>query len=160
MTHAVDAMRQKVFDVMIATLDIERAYRNIPSCPLHLPLLGIRVDDAYYVDAAMPLGSRNSSCYMQLVAEFIVRALKVRGIRSHMYLDDMIVYLDNGQDYQARMLEIIRLYRALGLPVAFSKLQSPAKVAVFLGVKIDLNERSLSIPHKKITNFLALVQWL
>lgn len=58
------------------------------------------------------------------------------------------------------MLEIIRLYRALGLPVAFAKLQSPAKVAVFLGIKIDLYERSLSIPQKKITQFLTLVQWL
>lgn len=158
--HAVEAIKEKGFDVLIATLDIERAYRNIPSCPLDLPLLGISVDGKYYVDAAMPFGSRNSSCYMQLVAEFIVRALAARGIRSHMYLDDMIVYLETGQDCNARLLEIIRLYRALGLPVAFSKLQSPAKVATFLGVKIDLNERSLAIPQSKITQFLILVQWL
>lgn len=158
--QAVDVIRDNNFDVMIATLDIERAYRNIPSCPLDLPLLGISVDGKYYVDTAMPFGSRNSSCYMQLVAEYMVRALAARGIRSHMYLDDMIVYLEPGQDFQARLLEIIRLYRALGLPVAFSKLQSPAIVAVFLGVKIDIDERSISIPQAKITQFLTLVQWL
>lgn len=156
--QAVEVIRDYRFDVVIATLDIERAYRNIPSCPLDLPLLGICVDGDYYVDAAMPFGSRNSSCYMQLVADYMVRALELRGIRSHMYLDDMIVYLEPGQDYHARLLEIIRLYRALGLPVAFSKLQSPAKV--FLGVKIDIEERSLSIPHAKVAQFLIFVQWL
>lgn len=48
---------------------------------------------------------------MQLVVEYIARALDARGSHSQMY--DMIVHLDTDQDCNARLLEIIRLYRAL-----------------------------------------------
>lgn len=81
------------YRAMLGTIDIERAYRNIPMCPLDLPLLGMRVGGKVYIDAAMPFGARNSSLNMQLIAQFIVRTLQQRGINCQMYLDDMVVQL-------------------------------------------------------------------
>lgn len=155
----VRVIQAKNFRVLLATLDIERAYRNIPSCPLDFPLLGIRVDGHYFVDAAMPFGARNSSFYMQKVADFIVRALAVRGIKCHLYLDDMILELDQHQDCQARFREVMALYRALGLPISYSKIQPPSSHVVYLGIAIDVANRTLRIPYKKIEQFLVLVRW-
>lgn len=147
------------YKAMIGTIDVERAYRNIPVCPLDLPLLGIRVGGATYVDAAMPFGARNSSLNMQLIAQFIVRALQARNIRCQMYLDDMVVQLSPFEDFHTRFREIMSLYRALGLPISYSKLQPPAETVVYLGICIDIPGRMITIPIKKIRDLEQLIRW-
>lgn len=80
MADTLNQVEKMGYRVLLGTIDIERAYRNIPVCPLDLPLLGIRVDGRVFIDAAMPFGARNSSLNMQLIAQFIVRTLQARGI--------------------------------------------------------------------------------
>lgn len=155
----VRVIQAKNFRVLLATIDIERAYRNIPSCPLDFPLLGISVDGEYYVDAAMPFGARNSSFNMQKVADFIVRALATRGIQCHLYLDDMVLELDQHQDCHSRFMEVIARYRALGLPISYSKIQPPSTQIVYLGIAIDVEHRTLTIPRAKINQFIVLARW-
>lgn len=155
----VRAIQAKGYDVLLASIDVERAYRNVPSCPLDYPLLGIEVSNQVYIDIAMPFGSRVSSLYMQMLADHIVRALEARGITTQMYIDDMIMQLEPGQDPHARFAEVIALYRALGLPVAYSKIQAPAPKITHLGIVIDVQERALSIPQVKIEQFIELVRW-
>lgn len=147
------------FWVLLATIDIERAYRNIPVCPLDLPLLGIKVDGKVFIDAAMPFGARNSSLNMQLLAQFIVRNLQARGINCQMYLDDMIVQLLPSEDYHTRFREILAFYRALGLPISYTKLQPPSETVVYLGINIDLAQRVMSIPIKKIQELESQIRW-
>lgn len=156
---SVSAIEAMGYRVLLATIDIERAYRNIPVCPLDLPLLGITVRKRIYIDAAMPFGARNSSLNMQIIAQYIVRALQRRGISCQMYLDDMIIQLAQGQDAHARFAEVMSLYRALGLPIAYSKLQLPAEAIVYLGIRINVQDRSLSIPTKKLEELLQLIRW-
>lgn len=155
----VDQIESMGFRTMLGTIDIERAYRNIPVCPLDLPLLGIRVGGKFFIDASMPFGARNSSLNMQLIAQFIVRCLQACGINCQMYLDDMVVQLSPFEDYHARFSEIMALYRALGLPISYSKLQLPSEVIVYLGINIDLRSRTLSIPSKKIRELESLIDW-
>lgn len=147
------------YEIRLATIDIERAYRNIPVCPLDLPLLGIRIAGKIYIDAAMPFGARKSSLNMQLIAQFIIRALHRCGIACHMYLDDMVLELSSHHDCHARFCEVMALYRALGLPISYSKLQPPTEVIVYLGICIDIPNRMLSIPLKKIKELEQLINW-
>lgn len=156
----VRAIQAHDYQVLLATIDVERAYRNVPTCPLDLPLLAIKVDDCYYVDTAMPFGSRNSSLYMQMLANYVVRALGRMGIVCQMYLDDMVLQLDKHQDCHARFMEVLRLYRALGLPIAFNKIQAPAPCVTYLGINIDVPSATLTIPQSKIDRFMELVKWV
>lgn len=155
----VSAIQQKGYRVLLATIDVERAYRNVPSCPLDYPLLGISVEDMTYIDTAMPFGSRNSSLYMQMLADHIVRALRLRGITCQMYLDDMVLQLGEGEDPHTRFMEVTTLYRALGLPIAYSKIQAPAPTVTYLGIIIDVKQRMLAIPRQKIQQFVELIRW-
>lgn len=148
------------YQVKLATLDVERAYRNIPVCPLDLPLLGIKVGGRFFIDAAMPFGARNSSLNMQKVAQFMLRALSAHGIECQMYLDDMVLQLSPYQDFHARFAEVMALYRALGLPISYAKLQTPADAIVYLGIHIDVPARMLSIPLKKIHKLEQLIRWV
>lgn len=53
-------------DVVIAVIDIERAYRNYRSDPIDWPLLVISFDGQFYIDLGLPFGARLSSIYVQV----------------------------------------------------------------------------------------------
>lgn len=120
MSDVVDEIVDRGFDVAIATVDIRRAYRNFPGCPLDLPLNVIKFESSYYIDLAMPFGARTSSCYMQKIAGAVSRALARRGIKTFIYLDDVILFFP-----PARMREALAFIKSLGLPIAEEKSQSP-----------------------------------
>lgn len=153
----VEAVKDRHFRCALATIDIQRAYRNIPVCPLDYPLLGIKFNNKFYVDTALPFGARNSSLVMQKIPSFITRALAARGIFSYMFLDDLVLVLDADHDPDLEFATALELFRQLGLPIAYDKLQPPSKVITYLGIKIDLTIRELSIPARKIDEFLALI---
>lgn len=70
----LDKIKANDFRVLMASVDLERAYRNFRVDPLDWPLTCIKFDSKYYVDTAVPFGSRVSSLYMQKIAEFLRRA--------------------------------------------------------------------------------------
>ena len=137
-------------DTRLAVVDISRAYRHFPTCPLDWPLLVLQYDNKYYFDRATPFGARMSSYIMQSAASFIVRALESRGIRSLMYLDDLIL-ISQADTVEREYQEAINLLISLALEVAAHKLQPPSRQVVWLGIKIDLEENIISIPPKKLS---------
>lgn len=154
----IQAARARQFHCVIGIIDIQRAYRNIPTCPMDLPLLGIRYRGNIYIDSAMPFGARVSSLNMQKVAQFIVRALGTISIQAFMFLDDLAVLLDPDHDPHIKFSEIMNFIRSLGLPIAYNKLQPPAARVKYLGIVIDLPAREISIPLPKIDEFLHIVR--
>lgn len=148
------------FQLALATIDSKRAYRNFPGCPLDYPLNVVKFRGGYYLDLAMPFGARTSSLYMQKIADLIARALQKRGIPTHIYLDDVILYFRPDQNPQARMREALDFMRALGLPLAEGKCQDPQNRVKYLGIWFDLIDKSISMPQEKITKFLEIIKWV
>lgn len=120
----------------------------------------IRFDNSYYLDLGMPFGARTSSLYMQKAADLISRALFKRGIPTHVYLDNVILYFTPYQDAPARMTEAIEFMKALGLPLADEKEQYPTHKVKYLGIWIDMLAHSLTMPGEKIQKFLDLIGWI
>lgn len=148
------------FNLALATIDIKRAYRNFPGCPLDYPLNVIKFRAQYYIDLTMPFGARTSSAYMQKIANMISRALRQRGIETLIYLDDVILMLSPEHDPPARMREAVDFMKALGLPLAEDKIQQPALKVRYLGIWLDIGERLMTMPDEKIKKFLDLVEWI
>lgn len=146
------------FDVMLASIDISRAYRNFAVDPFDWPLTCLFHNEEYYVDLCMPFGSRASSYYMQQMAEFIRRAFKVRGIITVIYLDDALFICPRGRDPMEVFSQAITLMRTLGLPLAWDKIIAPTRQIKFLGVIIDLEEREVRIPQNKIHQCLQMAR--
>ena len=136
--------------VTMAVVDLSRAYRQFPVSPLDWPLLGISVDNEYFFDRRMPFGARMSSFTMQTLADFVVRALNVRGIKAHMYLDDIIVVGPTPQVAERQYAQTLDLIKKLGLQVAEKKLQKPATKVKWLGIEIDTANNTLAIPQEKL----------
>lgn len=155
---AVNIIVAHEFNVLLASIDISRAYRNFPVCPYDWPLNCIFHGGSYYIDLCMPFGSRISSCYMQKMANFIARALLSKGVMTIIYLDDLLLICPRDQNPDEGFNIALQTVRALGLPVAWEKVITPATSIKFLGIIIDITKRETRIPKNKIEQFLQLIR--
>ena len=153
----VNIIRAMHYDAYLYALDIARVYRNFRSDPLDWPLMGVAFGGELLIDTALPFGARNSSCYMQKIAEFIARALVKRGGCVLIYLDDVVGVAqtyDQAMDHFAMVRELLE---DLGLPLALDKLAPPAHTVTWLGIKCDIPSRTLSLPRDKVKDVLAVI---
>ena len=156
--QAVDIAQEfGVKGVFLASIDISRAYRNFRTCPSDWPLLVIKHDGKYYLDTAVPFGSRNSSYYMGSIALFICRALEKKGITGLMYLDDLLLFAKDKGSAQTGYTETLLLLNELGLPVASHKLSPPTRDIVWLGIRFDLDINTLAIPDAKLEEMRKII---
>ena len=140
------------------TVDLERAYKNVRIDPLDWPLLCVRWKDLHYVETAMPFGAHSSSANMQRVANLIVRVLTGEGIKTRMYLDDLIAVAPTRAEAQHQYARVQALLRELGLPEAADKAQPPSTQVKWLGIIINSVDMSLSIPDGKLAEVLDTVK--
>ena len=143
--------------VYLATLDISRAYKNFTSDPLDWPLLCLAWGGRYFCDVSLPFGARASSFHMQSVANAIVDILAHKGIKAFMYLDDIILVSPNRHKALHDYSQARELLQLLALPEACDKSQPPAQRVKWLGIIIDTNEMTLTIPEDKLQQVLAQV---
>ena len=156
--EAVSLVREHGMEaVYLATIDISRAYRNFRTCPADWPLLVIKHNHEYFIDSALPFGSKYSSYFMQNIAEFISRALKERGITTLIYLDDILIVGEDQADANRAYDITLSLLEELGLPVAAHKLTPPCRRLVWLGIDIDLDNNVLSIPPDKLEQMRDII---
>lgn len=141
----------------MSTVDISRAYKNFKSDPLDWPLLCAQWDDKYYCDITLPFGARASSLHMQTVANAIVRILQDQGVYARVYLDDVITLSPDRESAHAHHAQVIELLSRLGLPIAHDKTQPPARVVQWLGIDINTEKMTISIPRDKVEETLTIV---
>ena len=68
--------------------DLARAYRQLRACSLSIPLLGVMLNDQYYVDISLLFGCRMSSLACAWTTHALVWLLRTEGFNSICYLDD------------------------------------------------------------------------
>lgn len=144
--------------MILGSIDISRAYRNFMLDPLDWPLNCIHHAGQFYIDRAMPFGSRISSVYMQRMALFIQRALLIRGILTVVYLDDVLLILKHDESPHAVFIQARDLITTIGLPIAWDKIITPTRCIKFLGIYIDFDMKEIRIPEEKIPKFLNLAR--
>ena len=146
----VQHLRNNQPGAYLATLDISRAYKNFNSDPMDWPLLAFQWDGKYYCDITVPFGSRASSCFMQSIANVVTDTLALRGVHAYMYLDDIIIVSPYREKADSDYTAARELLRELGLPEAEEKAQPPSRNVKWLGVNIDTQQMTVSIPQEKL----------
>ena len=90
---------------------------------------------------------------MQSAAQFIIRE-----ITTLMYLDDLHL-ITRRADAESHFTTAQHLLASLGLEVAVHTLQSPARTVTWLGINIDLDGNTISMPPAKLAEIqLGLAQ--
>ena len=148
---------------IMAKVDLKAAFRMVPVRATDWDLLGMFWKGSYYVDTCLPFGLRSAPCLFNHFAKalhwILVTNHQVEAIH---YLDDFLIAGAAGRDQCAASVRVtLSICEHLGVPVAFDKLEEPSTQITFLGILLDSEALTLSLPQEKLAEILLLVQsWL
>lgn len=147
---------------LLAKVDVEAAYRNVPVHPEDRWLLGMLWKEAIYVDTVLPFGLRSAPKLFTALADALEWVLQQEGVSClQHYLDDFFTMAPAGQQQCAANLAIIRrVCVQLGLPLKEEKIEGPSTSLVFLGIEIDTDRMELRLPTEKLSRLRGqLAAW-
>ena len=148
---------------IMAKVDLKAAVRMVPVRAADWDLLGMFWKGSYYGDTCLPFGLRSTPCLFNHFAEalhwILVTNYQVEAIH---YLDDFLIVGAAGRDQcAASVWATLSACEHLGVPIAFDKLEGPSTQITFLGILLDSEALTLSLPQEKLAEILLLVQsWL
>ena len=105
----------------------------------------------------MPFGSRNSSLFMQKIAQYIARFLGAIGIPVIIYLDDLVGVTSTLEKAQQDCTTVQELLGDLGLPLAKHKVVPPTRQVTWLGVTMDMDKNTIEIQESKVKETLDIM---
>ena len=140
------------------SVDLVRAYRQLRTCPLSTPLLGISLDGKIYIDTAPPFGCRTSSLACACTTNAVVYLMRKRGHHCMCYLDDFVGAAVSLEAAQEAYDDIIYLTDRLRLVLAQEKCVPPTKHLEWLGFAISVTDMTVRIPDDKLTEVLKECQ--
>ena len=146
---------------LMAKLDIKNAYRIIPIHPDDRYLFGMKWRNKYFVDLALPFGLRSAPAIFSTFATIFKWTLT-----TNYQVKDLIHYLDDyftlgpaGSDHCAQALTTIQLAaNDLGVPLAPEKCEGPTTRLVFLGIELDSELMTATLPGPKLAELTAEVR--
>jgi hypothetical protein len=150
----------------LAKIDLKSAYRSIPISKECFDLTGLQwffkgdKCATYLFDSKLPFGAAKSCRIFQCVTDSICRAMARQNFVVRSYIDDFVCVADDEISCLACYHALIELIESLGLEVNYNKVCLPQRVITFLGVVIDCNRRSLSLPDFKIQELKVLLSKL
>ena len=138
-------MVEKVLELgkgsLLAKVDIEHAYRNVPVHPDDRLLLAMQWDGIIYLDLVLPFGLRSAPKIFSALADAVEWILLEVGVMVILhYLDDFLTMGQKETDQCATNLRSI-----LGLPIE-RKAEGPTVVIVFLGIILVTRNMELRLP--------------
>ena len=138
----------------IFKVDISRAFRHVPIDPGDLDLLGLHWGQ-YYIDFSLPFGLKHGSSIFQRLSDAVRYIMKQEGHQIWNYIDDFLcVALPSKIQHSFARLQ--NLLQELGLTISQKKLV----VVVCLGILVNTEDCSVSIPGKKLSSIKQMcVQW-
>ncbi len=140
--------------------DLARSYRQLRTCPLDWPLLGIKWRELYFIDCSVPFGLRTGAKSMQEVSTAVTDILKKEEINCIAYIDDLAGVERKRESAQRGFDRCGSLLMELGLKEATKKATPPATRMIWLGVLFDSVNMTMEIPKSKIEEIQNIVeQW-
>ena len=144
---------------LLATVNVQKAYRNIPIHPADHFLLGMVWEGKLFIDTTLPFGLRSAPKVFTAVAD-AAEWIAQQGVDQIIhYLDDFLV-IGPPKSYRCKQHidKVLELFQDLGLPVAPSKLEDPATCLCFLGIEIDTESLEIRLPADKLYKLQSLLR--
>ena len=144
---------------LLYKIDVSRAFRHVRVDPGDFDLLGLQWRHAY-VDTCLPFGTRHGSQIFQSLSDAVRHVMRQKGFCVIDYIDD---YVGMGVTdvAHASFNALFQLMGDLGLTISESKLVPPSTQVVCLGILINTENGTVSIPPEKLRQISDTVrQWL
>ena len=145
---------------VLAKVDIQSAYRNVPVHPEDRPLLGMEWEGQVFVDGTLPFGLRSAPKIFNALADALSWILQQRGTCKVIhYLDDFLLMGKPQSGECTESLELtLQVCNQLGVPLAMHKLEGPACALVFLGIMVDTVKMELCLPPERLKRLVAMIE--
>lgn len=146
--------------------DIETAYRHVPIWPGDWHYFGFEWRGTFYIDLRLCFGLASAPYVFWRISNFIVRVgnkfFNVAFILP--YIDDFLV-LSVGTDSDAARAQAWKDFvnfreclTELGWPISEKKMVEPCQDLVFLGIRINMHDRIISLPEDKLADLLDILR--
>jgi hypothetical protein len=168
--ESVDSAVNKLLDmrkvvgtqkIVLIKMDVRAAFRCVPIDVRDHHLLGFKWRLRYYIDKFCSFGSRSSPQTWEDIAAalhwLLQRRLDALGLAAVVhYVDDFLIMCS--PELAAQVMAVAEaLGTELGIPWEPTKTLGPATKLPFLGVDVDTESMTTSLPADKATKGIALV---
>ena len=159
--NAVNMIKTLGKGCLIGTKDVKSAFRLLPCFPGAFDLLGIKLQNEYFIDKMAPMGLKISCLAWEKVATFLNWLIKYRSGSENVdhYLDD---FFFAGSPLCSECSELMSQFQdictELGIPIAVEKTQLPTTCLTYLGYELDTIEMKIRIPPEKVLQILQKVK--
>lgn len=146
----------------MAKADIKSAFRLLPVHPSDFEILGIKVENQYYVDKALPMGASCSPALFEKFSTFIEWVTKkVSGSDSITHFADDYLFVGAEGESRRSCSSIVKCFEQVcqefGVPLASEKSVGPSTSLVYLGLQIDSVQQTVSVPSGKVASISSKV---
>ena len=152
----VDQVVQQVLSLgkgaLLAKIDIESAFRNIPVHPDDRHLLGMRWNDELFIDTVFPFGLRSAPKIFNSIADALQWIAKNQGVTylEH-FLDDYVTTgAPQSNECENNLHLLVETCHTLKIPLAIGKKEGPSTTLTFLGIELDTIQFELRLPAEKL----------
>ena len=153
-------IRRKGKGCLMFKTDLSKSFKHIPICPHDYHMCGISWNSKYYVYVKQIFGLRCSALACQRTTNAVTFLLAQQGISSVSYLDD-IASAESPQKARLAFLTLSNLLKTLNLIENKDKICQPSTEMIFLGLLLNSNNFTITIPPKKLQDLRAeLKKWL
>ena len=146
--HVVKRVRLLGKGCKIYKIDIKRAFRHVKLDPLEYDLLGLR-HNAWFLDTCLPFGFRHGSALFQRLSDAVRHMMRQRDFQVINYIDD-ILGIELPSRVDASFDALSALLNHLGFEISYNKLVKPATCVNCLGILVNTENFTLSIPDEKL----------
>ena len=137
----------------MAKTDLKGAFRLIPVSKQDWNLLGYKCDEKFYCDTVLPFGCRSSPSLFDDLSRILEWLMRTSGGMPDVlhYIDDFWWAASKTTNACAVTLAYMRALCAdLGVPLAEEKTEGPTTKLTFLGIDLDSELQTISIPAAKV----------
>ena len=159
-----DVTRDLVRGDCMCVIDIASAYRSVPIFPGHSKFLGFKWDfqdgegEVYLQENRLSFGLKCAPYIFDLLSNLAVDMARVNGAaRVVNYLDDFLVAEATEPECAFSQNILLSVLRSMGFAISWKKVSTPATKTVFLGICVDSESMTLSLPEDKIVKLVDLL---
>ena len=133
----------------IFKLDISCTFRNVRVDPRDAIHLGIRWQDKYYIDKNLAFRDVHGTAIFESITDLIRFIMSKQEVQVFNYIDD--IYVCCHKDVAHTAFEALNcMVEKVGLPINPAKVFPPATRLSIMGIVVDIDTCTFSIPEEKL----------
>ena len=142
-------------DDWMVSVDLKDAYLSVPVASDHRKYLRFRWKNQIYEFQCLPFGLSSAPRTFTKMLKPVMAILRQRGMRSIVFIDDILLMAHSSQGLVEQTQEVIQLLQLLGFRINWEKsVLSPCQMITYLGFVINSKQMMLSLPEEKLQNIV------